>query len=470
MKLTLFWQFFITTLATVVFTVIISLFAERWLTERAVTTHMEARIEQLTRIQNSIMADLQDGNPQAIERLYQQQPDLVGQISIIDAQGQIRYPDQAQLRTQRKNELTAFPVGDDDPRRHWLDMIGSWQDSFAPPATAITTADGDKLFVQITPRLSIQELLQARRGTFGVRFVLLLLLSAAICYAPSRSLSNRIRRLQRNVHQIGSGQYQAATTTPQRKHDELAALDHDIAALGQRLQDSENARNQMLSDISHELRSPLARMQVATELTRDQAPQATAYLDRIQHDIQRMNTLIADIITIQSLQHNSSTILDSENCDIDALIDSIGVDVCFEFQHKHINWTHQRAGQATLIGDKPRLHSALENIIRNAFMHTAAGGAVSAVVTNHGDNLHIDISDSGNGITSAADCERIFQPFVRLDNTRQRKTGGHGLGLAIAKAIIEAHQGSISAQNRSDGMRGLHIAIVLPLQPVSSFE
>jgi two-component system sensor histidine kinase CpxA len=235
----------------------------------------------------------------------------------------------------------------------------------------------------------------------------------------------------------------------------------------------------MLSDISHELRSPLARLDVATELTRDFAPVASRYLDRIDKESARMNELIEQIIHIQSLQMQQYTIdnLENDAVDIVEIITEIGKDVCFEFQHKNVRWqwtppdvllSSSSDAFLTVLGNQEQLHSALENIIRNAFMHTPADSTVTAEVTkarldNKRDAIQISITDEGGGVAEK-DLERIFQPFVRLDSARHRETGGYGLGLAIVHAVVVAHKGQINVCNRKDDIQGLIVQIVLPIQ------
>ncbi|WP_333613183.1 sensor histidine kinase [Psychrobacter sp.] len=234
----------------------------------------------------------------------------------------------------------------------------------------------------------------------------------------------------------------------------------------------------MLSDISHELRSPLARLDVATELTRDFAPDASRYLDRIDKESARMNELIEQIIHIQSLQMQQYTIdnLENDAVDLVELITEIGKDVCFEFQNKDVHWqwtppdvllSSSSDASLTVLGNQEQLHSALENIIRNAFMHTPADSTVTAEVTkarldNKRDAIRISITDEGGGVAEK-ELERIFQPFVRLDSARHRETGGYGLGLAIVHAVVVAHKGQINVCNRKDDIQGLIVQIVLPI-------
>ncbi|MGM8872586.1 ATP-binding protein, partial [Psychrobacter sp. 2Y5] len=218
----------------------------------------------------------------------------------------------------------------------------------------------------------------------------------------------------------------------------------------------------------------------------DYAPNATHYLDRIQKESTRMNELIGQIIHIQSLQMQRYMVRpeDFESIDIAMLLDEIGQDVSFEFYDKHIEWRClNNSDEAssdkilhTIIGNREQLHSAFENVIRNAFIYSSSHSIVLSKIetiklTNQTSALKISIVDQGSGIDND-NLERIFQPFVRLDASRQRpisstaskaskQKGGYGLGLAIAQAIIAAHQGQVSARNREDGIQGLIVEIAL---------
>ena len=168
------------------------------------------------------------------------------------------------------------------------------------------------------------------------------------------------------------------------------------------------------------------------------------------------------------------------------IISDIGQDVCFEFHNKQLHWHWQAPSDKDsfiVLGNPEQLHSALENVIRNAFIHTPAHANVSAEVTkiqvknehyplsnslinqatSHHNALQISIVDEGDGVAEG-DLQRIFQPFVRLDTARHRETGGYGLGLAIVHAVVMAHKGQGSIYNRQDGIQGLVVEIILPVE------
>ena len=342
---------------------------------------------------------------------------------------------------------------------------------------SVELPDGQSVIIQLRPHLRFADVVALQHGNFPIRLLLIIVFSVLVCIWLSRTLTQRIGRVQSTVHRMIDGDYQANPALSNMGDDELGLLAKDVAHLSTRLVESELARKQMLSDISHELRSPLARLDVATELTRDFAPNANRYLDRIDKESARMNELIEQIIHIQSLQmqHYTTDRLENEVVNLSEIISDIGQDVCFEFQHKAVCWQWQppKASSSnsatdawTVQGNQEQLHSALENVIRNAFMHTAVGSTVTAEMAavqmdNKAPAIQISITDEGGGVADD-DLERIFQPFVRLDSARHRDTGGYGLGLAIVHAVVMAHRGSINAYNRQDGALGLVVQIVLP--------
>ena len=345
---------------------------------------------------------------------------------------------------------------------------------------AVALPDEQTVIIQLRPHLRFSDVVELQHSNFPIRLLLIILFSILVCIWLSRTMTQRIRRVQNTVHRMIDGDYQAHPNLSKMGDDELGLLANDVAELSTRLAESELARKQMLSDISHELRSPLARLEVATELTRDFAPNASRYLDRIDKESARMNELIEQIIHIQSLQMQQYTIdnLETDMVDMAEIISDIGKDVCFEFQHKDVRWQWQSPDSSSLLaassaswkvlGNQEQLHSALENIIRNAFMHTAADSEVRAEIKkvemkNKAPAIQISITDEGGGVAEK-DLERIFQPFVRLDSARHRETGGYGLGLAIVHAVVTAHKGHINAYNRTDGIQGLVVQITLPMR------
>ncbi|MCG3859517.1 ATP-binding protein [Psychrobacter sp. Ps2] len=527
-RITLFWRMFLSLLLTILITSVLSIVVERWLAEKELTSRMDVKIDSLLIKREEMVAALRAGDVDSVRQMYRQDRQLMNQIRVYDEQGAIifpRYRDQddraqGQLQSGRRlmdraiQPLQQIPPrpprvennvyglegrnADNRLREHDNEIPkiepSFWQ-KFLRPRTASSAAvadidtrpeladmsvelpDGQSIIIQLRPHLRFSDVVELQHGNFPIRLLLIVIFSVLVCIWLSRTLTQRIGRVQNTVHRMIDGNYQANPELSKMGDDELGLLAKDVAHLSTRLVDSELARKQMLSDISHELRSPLARLDVATELTRDFAPNANRYLDRIDKESTRMNELIEQIIHIQSLQMQQYTVdnLESEAVDISDTISNIGEDVCFEFQHKDVHWQWQPpvasalddlAGFWTVQGNAEQLYSALENVIRNAFMHTAAGSTVIAEIKaiqmdNKAPAVQINITDEGGGVADK-DLERIFHPFVRLDTARHRDTGGYGLGLAIVHAVVMAHKGYINAHNRQDGVQGLVVQIVLP--------
>ena len=521
-RITIFWQLFLSLLLTILITSILSIVVERWLVEKALTARMDVQIDSLLVKRQEVIEALQTGDLNTVRDMYRQDRRLMNQIRIYDEQGAVIFP-RYRSRDERRQEpiegdrqvigqssmppMDSMPnsfneepdnqmsgihkdrISDNEPSflNHILSPIipnrGQVADSDSRPELADVTValpDEQAVIIQLRPHLRFSDVVALQRGNFPIRLVLIIIFSVLVCIWLSRTLTQRIRSVQNTVHRMIDGDYQAYPNLTNMGDDELGLLAKDVAKLSTRLAESELARKQMLSDISHELRSPLARLDVATELTRDFAPNASRYLDRIDKESARMNELIEQIIHIQSLQMQQYTIdnIENETVDISEIISEIGQDVCFEFQHKNVRWQWQPSHTLvkdsasttpwTVLGNQEQLHSALENVIRNAFMHTASDSTVIAEIKevemeDKKPAIQISIMDEGGGVADK-DLERIFQPFVRLDSARHRETGGYGLGLAIVHAVVMAHKGQIYVYNRQDGIQGLVVQITLPIE------
>jgi two-component system OmpR family sensor kinase len=221
-----------------------------------------------------------------------------------------------------------------------------------------------------------------------------------------------------------------------------------------------DGQRRLLHDVSHEMRSPLARLQVALGLARQQPEKLTTYLDRIQKESERMDQLVGEILTISRLEAGVMSSMDEE-FDLDELISDVISDARFEAADSGHYVDFWGSVKSIIRGNVELLHRAIENIVRNAIRHTSAGTSVSieARLMSDAPKILLQISDQGPGIPEK-DLASIFDPFFR--GSGLKTSDGHGLGLAFAKRVIEAHGGTISASNRRGG--GLCIEIVLPVK------
>lgn len=513
--LNLFWRLFLSMLAILLLTSALSIAIERWMNAKELNNKMQLQVAKLLVAREQVITALEQDDLRKVRHLYREDRWLMSQIRIVNENNEIIFPKYDRYRTRsernvRQHREPNSSFGNSDPRippkpdlpppisDSLLQQFSADSSNYPElKDTSIVSNSGINYTLQLQPKLSLPDLLSLRKDHTLIRVSLILLFSILVCYWLSRALIGRIERVQEAIHLMIEGRFSAGEKLKDLGDDELGMLAKDVSKLSTRLANSEMARKQMLSDISHELRSPLARLEVATELTRDFVPEAGHYLDRIEKESGRMNELIEHIIQIQSLQMRQYA-LDIEAyqpINLYALIDEIKEDVCFEFQEKSVTWQWQvlnKAGVETsldqsenalyeLMGDQQQLHSAFENIIRNAFTHTADNSIVKVVLQPfvHPDSqlphLKIQVIDNGSGVAEI-DLQRIFQPFVRLSSSRERinqapkkQYSGYGLGLAIAHAVITAHQGQLIAFNRKDGQSGLVIQATIPthLQTIS---
>jgi two-component system sensor histidine kinase CpxA len=295
--------------------------------------------------------------------------------------------------------------------------------------------------------------------------------SGLVCYLLSWFLTKPIVRLRTATRQLAAGNLSARTgASATRKGDEVAGLMRDFDAMAERIETLVRAQSRLLNDISHELRSPLARLNVALGLARQRAGVESAdMLDRIELEATRLNELIARILTLARLEDGEQLVPETP-VPLDQLVASVAEDAEFEAQARHC---HVRAsipeGDWSVRGNPSLLHSAVENVVRNAIRYTQEGRLVEIELTSiessgeekpGGPEAVIRVNDSGPGVPPDA-LDKLFQPFYRLDEARGRLTGGVGLGLAITERAVRFHGGRVSARNRPEG--GLQVEIRLPL-------
>ena len=285
-----------------------------------------------------------------------------------------------------------------------------------------------------------------------------LVVSTLLCLWLARYLTAPIARLRDATHRLASGELSVRVGDLRGRKDEIADLAGDFDRMADKSQELLHGRQQLLRDISHELRSPLARLQVALALARRQGPGA---LDRIERDLLRLEELIGEVLALSRLEASPDIRLD-ETVPLSALIDEIVGDTRLEADQKPCALNAQVEPGISLQGNAELLRRAIENIVRNAIKYTAEHSTVMLALTADERDIHVQVGDRGPGVTPG-ELTAIFDPFVRLDSARERHTGGYGLGLAIARKAVELHGGVILARNRDDGL-GLCIEITLPRQ------
>jgi signal transduction histidine kinase len=370
----------------------------------------------------------------------------------------------------------------------------SWMDNLLPDRIVrqALTLDGKRYTL-------VLELPPGRRGFFGPNDIPLLgiavLLSGLVCYLLSWSVTSPVTRLRKAAQSLAAGDLSARTGAPVGggRRGELTELMRDFDRMADRIEGLVDSQSRLLKDVSHELRSPLARLSVAlglarqraaSEAGREAAPELDLALNRIELEADRLNQLIQRLLTISRLESGTDGLRKTQ-FSLRELVEQVAHDAEFETPGRGCRVTTDATTHATtdvtanaaadaanedeflLVGDPDLLRSAVENVVRNATRYTAEGTTVevrlererAATGSANGEEIIVRVLDRGPGVPDEA-LQKIFEPFYRLDDARNRQTGGAGLGLSIADRAMKLHGGQLRASNRKEG--GLEVEIRIP--------
>lgn len=274
----------------------------------------------------------------------------------------------------------------------------------------------------------------------------------------ARYLSKPIRLMSEAFQSVARGEMDVRLASDLgSRRDELADLGRDFDGLAQRLKQLINGQRRLFHDVSHELRSPLARLNAAVDLARQQPEKLEEWLDRIERESGRMDALVGEILALARLDAEASQ-HPAECLPVDVLLEELITDAQFEAEANGTSLLLLQEDAAEVMAQPELLSRALENVVRNAIHHTRKGGPVTLAVIRGISEVTIAVSDCGPGVPEH-ELKTIFEPFFRSEQNTQ--PGGYGLGLAMAQRIVEAHRGRIQAQNLPQG--GLQVSITLPL-------
>lgn len=269
---------------------------------------------------------------------------------------------------------------------------------------------------------------------------------ALLCYALARQLTSPLRKMQKTVERFGRGDFSARVNA--RRADELGQLGRTVDQMAERIEGLVKSQRRLLQDISHELRSPLARLGVAVELARGGGDPDAAF-NRIEREADRLNVLVGELIQVTRAEGDPAG-LATEPLRLDELIRVIVDDVHIEAERRQIALDLDLC-DADLEGSPELLRRAVENIIRNAIRYSPEGGKVQVSLKRAGTMYRIAVRDFGLGVPDEA-LAHLFDPFYRVEKDRGRTSGGVGLGLAIAKRAVELHHGTMRASNQRPGL------------------
>jgi len=298
------------------------------------------------------------------------------------------------------------------------------------------------------------------RGLPSWGIVLSIVAAGVISYLLALYLTSPVKKLKAVVQSFAEGNLDARVT-PQlgSRRDELADLGREFDHMAERIAALISSQKRLLADISHELRSPLARLTVALELARKNATgKGIGALDRIEMETERVNKLVGQLLALTRLESGAERV-PPETVALEDVVQLVIDDANYEAKPQKKEVKAIQLDPCRVRGSEELLRSGIENVVRNAIRYTAEGSAIEVSLTARLDTALLTVRDFGPGVPES-ELAHIFEPFYRVSEARERASGGVGLGLSIAERTVKLHGGSISAANAHDG---LLITIELPL-------
>ncbi len=334
-------------------------------------------------------------------------------------------------------------------------------------ALVLVSANGETYHVVVGPLRQSPRLFGEleQPGVPAATLILALIVSGVVCFLLARYIVAPIDRLRRATRQMAGGDLNVRVSPSMGgRHDDLGLLATDLDTMAERVRILLETKQQLLRDVSHELRSPLARLQLALSLARRQDNPAERHLARIACEADRLEQLIARTLKLARLERPTGT-LERMPLDVGDLLKNIADDVAIEADAQGCAVAVQVDPGLEVSGDPELLRSSFENVIRNAVRYSPPGSQVGITarrMTSPGRSeecVEVIIYDQGPGVPEK-DLSLIFEPFYRVDAARDRAGGGEGLGLAIAARAVALHNGMIEARNHQAG--GLVVSVTLP--------
>jgi signal transduction histidine kinase len=299
--------------------------------------------------------------------------------------------------------------------------------------------------------------------TFLPYYFLVIGATGVLCWLASLGVVSPIRRIAGTIALFGQGDLTARVQT--RRKDEIGQLGRSFNQMAERLERLIVSERRLLGDISHELRSPLARLKFAVKLARTSQDNRAA-LDRIERDVDRITSLVADIVEITFIEGDAA-VQDTEIVRPAEIIDEVVRDCSLEADFRGCSIDVSGAMHGDILGSRELLRRAIENVLRNGIRYSPKHSAIRLTIAENEREATIAVRDFGPGVPDAA-LARIFDPFFRVEEARDANGGGSGMGLSIAKRAVQLHHGTISAENMHPGLR-VQITIPLALQTGSTF-
>jgi signal transduction histidine kinase len=291
--------------------------------------------------------------------------------------------------------------------------------------------------------------------TFLPYYFLVIGATVVLCWLFSIGVVSPVRRIAASMALFGEGNLSIRVRA--RRRDEIGQLGRSFNQMAESLERLIVSERRLLGDISHELRSPLARLKFAIKLARTSAD-SNAALDRIERDVDRITSLVADIVEITCIEGNPA-IQNAGKLRLGEIIDDVIRDCAVEAEMRGCRIAVSGSLAAEVLGNRELLRRVVENVLRNGIRYSPENSTIDLSLAEDARAATIAIRDYGPGVPVDA-LERIFDPFFRVEEARDKTSGGSGLGLSIAKRAVQVHHGTIIAENASPGLR---VRITIPL-------
>lgn len=307
----------------------------------------------------------------------------------------------------------------------------------------------------IKPKLFLIQQLEAdqlRHIPISLWLLIAFVIINLISFLLARTFTKRIYKLREATQKLAQGDLSSRVYIAGK--DEVSALANDFNRMAEQLQSMLKSQRQLVSDVSHELRSPLARLRIALELA-ERHKNPKTMLQRIEKEADELENLVTNLLSLARIE-SAQFVLEMKHFCLCKLLDKIVEDANFEGEKQNRKVLLQNCKETFIHADPVLMHSAIENIIRNALRYTPDHSEVTVSLKQRDNNLTITIKDQGLGVPEKS-LHKLFEPFARISEARDRKTGGFGLGLAITGRVINAHGGQVFAKNRSAGGLSIHI-------------
>lgn len=309
------------------------------------------------------------------------------------------------------------------------------------------TQDGTLWFIAVSPT-------RPHPGTFLPYYLLVIAATGLLSWIAAVWLVSPIRNLTATVERFGRGDLSARLTT--RRRDEFGYLARAFNEMADRLKNLLTSERRLLADISHEMRSPLARLKFAVRLARTSPDQSLA-IDRIERDVDRIASMVSELVEITRAEGDPEA-RKFEMVDLGEVVNEIVSDERLEAELRGCRFQVHGHLSRPLWGDRELLRRAIENVVRNAVRYSPQQSIVTITLIESTQSAIVKVRDHGVGVPGEL-LTQIFKPFFRVEEARDVQSGGVGLGLSIAKRAIHLHQGTITAENANPG---LEVQITLP--------